>query len=190
MPLMVTVPVSFSVPPAFTPWRMKNVPSVTMKLGSFVLHDRVAVDESDRHAEQQHDDDRRPDVPVLARRQQPEQQARAADHDAGREVELAADHEQRDRYGDDPVLRRLVGPLARDAEIGQPAARCAPSRRTGRTPRRRRTNAPMSGRATRRASRLTRARRSSGAGGCAVLRSSVGSFRAGGRRSPPTPLDC
>ena len=36
MPLMLTVPVSFSVPPAFTPCRMKNVPSVTMKLGSRV----------------------------------------------------------------------------------------------------------------------------------------------------------
>ena len=36
MPLMLTVPVSFSVPPAFTPWRMKNVARVTMKLGSFV----------------------------------------------------------------------------------------------------------------------------------------------------------
>ncbi len=37
MPLIATVPVILSVPPAFTPWRMKNVPSVTMKLGSFVF---------------------------------------------------------------------------------------------------------------------------------------------------------
>ena len=36
MPEMFTVPVSFSVPPAFTPCRMKNVPRVTMKLGSRV----------------------------------------------------------------------------------------------------------------------------------------------------------
>ena len=32
-----TVPVILSVPAALTPWRMKNVPSVMMKLGSFVL---------------------------------------------------------------------------------------------------------------------------------------------------------
>ena len=37
MPLILTAPVSFSVPPAFTPCRMKNVPRVTMKLGSLVL---------------------------------------------------------------------------------------------------------------------------------------------------------
>ena len=30
-------PVSLSVPAALTPWRMKKVASVTMKLGSFVL---------------------------------------------------------------------------------------------------------------------------------------------------------
>ena len=31
------MPVSFSVSAALTPWRTKNVASVTMKLGSFVL---------------------------------------------------------------------------------------------------------------------------------------------------------
>ena len=30
MPWIETVPVILSVPPALTPWRMKNVPSVTM----------------------------------------------------------------------------------------------------------------------------------------------------------------
>ena len=34
---IAVVPVSFSVPAALTPWRMKKVASVTMKLGSFVL---------------------------------------------------------------------------------------------------------------------------------------------------------
>ncbi len=34
---IAVVPVSFSVPAAFMPWRTKNVASVTMKLGSLVL---------------------------------------------------------------------------------------------------------------------------------------------------------
>ena len=84
------------------------------------LDDGVAVDEPDRHAEQQHDGDRRPHVPVGARGQESEQQARGADHHAGREIELAADHEQRHGNRDDPVLRRLIHPLARDAEIREP----------------------------------------------------------------------
>jgi hypothetical protein len=41
------------------------------------------------------------------------QQAGAADHDAGAVVELAGDHEQRDRDGHDDHGRRDVGPTWR-----------------------------------------------------------------------------
>jgi hypothetical protein len=37
MSWIAVCPVSLSVPAAFTPWRTKNVASVTMKLGSFVF---------------------------------------------------------------------------------------------------------------------------------------------------------
>ncbi len=44
---IAVVPVSLSVPAALTPWRTKNVASVTMKLGSLVSHHREAVQEAD-----------------------------------------------------------------------------------------------------------------------------------------------
>ena len=99
---------------ALTPWRTKNVASVTMKLGSLVLITVIAVQQADGDAEEHHDRDRGPDVEAVERREVAEQQARAADHHAGREVELAADHQQRHRHRDDPVLRGLVGPARVD----------------------------------------------------------------------------
>ena len=84
------------------------------------LHHRDAVDETDGEAEQQDERHRRPDVHVRVRREVAEQQAGAADHHAGRQVELAADHQQRDRYRDDPVLRRLVGPACGDRRVADP----------------------------------------------------------------------
>jgi hypothetical protein len=82
--------------------------------------DREAVDQPHHEPEQKHEPHRRPDVDVLMGGQVGEQQARAPDHYAGREIELPADHQQRHRHGDDPVLRRLIGPAGRDRGIADP----------------------------------------------------------------------
>ena len=85
------------------------------------LDDGDAVEKADRNSEQQHDDDRRPDVPIGARRDDSEQEPGAADHDARREIELPTDHQQRHRHRDDPDVRRRVEPRAPDREVGCPA---------------------------------------------------------------------
>ena len=120
MLLMETPPVSLIVRPAFSPRSMKKVPSVMMKLGSFVLTTAMPLTNPTVEPERDADGDRRPDAPAFLRRQDSEQQAGAADHDAGREVELAADHEQRDRDGDDAVVGGRVQPARPDAEVGGP----------------------------------------------------------------------
>ena len=93
---------------------MKNVASVTMKLGSRVLTTVIPLMNPIA----------RPNASTIAIAGQMfmswcvvevgEQQPRAADHHARGEVELAADHQQGNRHGHDPVLRRLVGPAGVD----------------------------------------------------------------------------
>ena len=67
MSWIAVVPVSFSVSAALTPWRTKNVASVTMKLGSFVLTTTNPLRKPTASAEEQHERHRRPDVHVLER---------------------------------------------------------------------------------------------------------------------------
>ena len=91
-----------------------------MKLGSPVLTTVYAVDEPHSQPEQDHDRDRRPQVQTAVGHEVREQEAGAADHHPGGEVELAADHEQRHRHRDDAVLRRLIGPHGVVGDVARP----------------------------------------------------------------------
>ena len=184
---IAVVPVRFSVQPAFTPCRTKNVASVTMKLGSCVRTTVTPLSEADRDPEQHHDHDRGPDVEVAVRREVAEQQARAADHHARREVELAADHQQRDRHGDDAVLRGLVGPAGRDRRGRRASRRRARSSRTRSRRRPRRSSRRCRAAASSRASGLTRVSRSSGGAVAVAAVSVAGASRPGGRAPPARP---
>ena len=146
MSWIAVCPVSFSVPAALTPWSTKKVASVTMKLGSFVFTTVMPLMKPIARPNSEHDRHRRPDVHVRVGREVAEQQARAADHHAGGEVELAADHQQRDRHGDDPVLRGLVGPARGDRRVADPVDRAGEVREGEEHARRAPRNAPMSGR--------------------------------------------
>ena len=138
MSLIETPPVILIVSSGVQPAQHEERPERDDEAREPRLDDGDAVEEADRQAEQDHDDDRRPDVPVRLRGQDSQQQARAADHDARREVELPADHQERDRHGDDAVVRGGVEPAAPDAGIAGPVDLLGPSRRRGGIPRRRR----------------------------------------------------
>ena len=80
------------------------------------LHHHEAVEEADAGGEGERDDDRRPHAEAPLGGQQAEQQAGRAGHHAGRQVELAADHQQRDDDGHDAQRRGDVGPVGDAAE--------------------------------------------------------------------------
>ena len=94
---------------------MNSVASVMMNDGRPVLQNQHPIDESHDQACQGSDEDRGPDVPAVLDRQQGHDHPGGADHGPDREIEFAADHQQRHRHGEDPELGRYFQVAGRPA---------------------------------------------------------------------------
>ena len=86
------------------------------------LHHQIPVEEPDGQRDDQREEASDPQVEVVLVREHRGEQPGRGDHDAGREVELAADHQHADSNGDDPDGRALVED--RRQGLGRPERRC------------------------------------------------------------------
>ena len=146
-PLTSVLPVIIRVMPIVAPRRISSVASVTMNEGRRVFTTSQPLNAPMARANSERQDHGERGRQAELDDEQPDGDARRADHRADREVELAGDHQQRDRDADDADLGRDLEE-ARRALDGQEALPTSPGdretakiRKTRRAP----MNAPNSG---------------------------------------------
>ena len=183
MPETWVRPVMHAVTPSVRPRSMNRLPSVTMKDGRPVLHDDQAVERSRRRRT------RRRRSSIASHTGQPQkhrgngdQDAGKADHRADREIELAGDHQQRHRRGEDAELGRDLEEVddALGAEQAAAAGDEAKNAKTRTVP----AAAPSSGRLSSRPSSETlRTRSSRTSESCSSGDSVIGGWRPAPQRA-------
>ena len=97
--------------PRLTPWSIRNVPSVTMKLGSLVRTTISPLTNPTSRATTRDTSIAAQIVQTVPGGEDDHDEAGGAGEHPGRQVELPADHQQRDRHRHDPERGGRVQPV-------------------------------------------------------------------------------